>query len=116
MFNATIPAPNGEVSNGVWCTIHNDLDAELTKKWMYNDAPLPDVVFGCPDKCKAKLVAPAVAITSCSSHQLQFDPSLNVVPNLKTIAAALAQQQFFISNALVLEDGIEKINLVSPMR
>lgn len=119
-FNDTVPTANGgAVPNNIESMAFIPLATNLTKVWLYDSKPLQDVVRGCPDKCKAKLVAPAVAVTSCSSHQVEFDVNSTENPWLRgnardgtMTAPPLYQEMFFISTTLVVED-YEKINLVT---
>lgn len=113
-FNATMPAPHGRVSNQVYNTILQDMQTKLTKAWFFQKAPLTGVFQGCSGQCTAKLIAPALAATSCSSRQLQINRNEPLPADLSdTIVPVLRDDAFVISVDLVVDGAQEKINLVT---
>ena len=112
-FGSTMPGSKGTVPNNILSGVSIDVQIDLTKAWFYEEAPLEGVVRGCPDKCTAKLTAPALSVSSCKSHQIPVDfnvPWNNSVSS--NYRPTLGQQDFFISNVLMLGEN-ESINLVT---
>ncbi len=68
-YNETMPSANGSVTNTMLPGIHQSISARFSKLF-YQDAPLTNIVTGCPGECKATIKAPALAVTSCVSHEL----------------------------------------------
>ena len=75
-WNLTIPAAHGVVPNTVYPAGHPRVETALYGLWSANE-PLRGVVKGCPHipgtTCRAKLRAPALAITECTSHLVPVD-------------------------------------------
>ena len=72
------------------------------------------MVTGCPDSCSATIVAPAFAVSSCSSRLVNVSYD-RIVRNKESssFAPPLEQELFFIAAALVVDDGpMESIDLV----
>ena len=114
-FNSTMPASHGSVPNNIQSVMPHELATRLTNLWYYQEGALRGVVHGCVGKCKAKLVAPALAVTSCSSRQVPFDinlPYRSWVLQAKS-SPSLAQQAYLNTVTLVVDRENESINLVT---
>ena len=81
----------------------------------YSDARLESVVRGCDSTCKAKIRAPALAVTACTTHVIPVNYS-DAVPLRQyafgEIAPPLDQNAFLIALSLT-QDQSEKLNLVT---
>lgn len=58
--------------------MHTAFPGAFSKQWVL-DEPIRNVVKGCPDTCRATLIAPAFATTACSSsmHPVNYsDPRI----------------------------------------
>ena len=115
MFNDTLPTSTGETSNFVVAMDTNDFANETSVPWIGED-PISGLVQGCRDKCKAKIKAPAVAVTSCASHQVSVDFNEHVGWGIAFTTAhgpPLSHTAFMIDVSLMMEHGTEKINLIT---
>lgn len=114
-FNATMPAANGSVPNTIFVQPSFPQGLELAKKF-YSDAPLSDIIQGCPERtCKAKLVAPALAAT-CSNHEILVDYNQpgGITPKQgQREAPALDRQALLATFSLVVDRETESIGMVT---
>ena len=114
-FNETVPTANGNIYNNVSVISRLDSDTLWNKPW-FNDHIPSEIINGCQGMCTAKVRAPALAQTECTTREIPVNYTAPV--NLKNIlgptgvAAPLTQNSFFISPSMILDDH-EKINLVT---
>lgn len=76
-FNTTIPTPHGRAKNNIFPGVKNHIAPRISKEW-YEKVPFTGVVSGCTHKCKAKVKAPALAATACTSRQIAVNYSIPV--------------------------------------
>ena len=114
-FNKTIPMVNGEISNIIYST--KFMANGVAEQWMGGE--VSGIVHGCPQSrtCNATVVAPALAVTSCTSHVVPvdyWDPiDLRLFVGDMTVAPPFSTFAFLIDTDLILDNGIERINLVT---
>ena len=99
-YNQTMPSSEGDIPNTMIAGVDQAVAGSLERK-VYSDAPLPDVIAGCAGECKAKIRAPALAVTSCSSHEIPVDYAKSiaskqvieqlVAPPLDTMALSISK-------------------------
>ena len=113
-FNSTEPGSNGPVPNNIYVEINPHLEQSLGRHYFSDTLP-PHILTGCHGTCKAKIRAPALALTSCKSIQLPVNYSqaqLTSKYKFGIIALPLEDNSFFISSSLMLDQD-ERINLVA---
>ena len=112
-FNDTIPTWNDSISNRLY--------PEATTNTMYGiewykDAPLSGIVRGCDKKCKAKVKAPALATTSCTTKSMpvNYSEPVDIHTEYSNVpwAAPLDHYGFLIDTSLILGEH-ESINLIT---
>lgn len=119
-FNETIPTVNGSASNLIQTlSVLND---KASVEW-FQTKSIVDVVHGCPETntCQTSVVAPALAATSCTSHQIPVDYWRHLDPDTlrnayeyTKIAPPLDTTAFIVDIALLVDvDEIERINMIS---
>jgi FtsZ-binding cell division protein ZapB len=112
-FNDTQPGAEGPVSNRIWSGTGYWVKSPLSSLY-FTDAPLEGVVHGCHGTCKARVRAPALAVTACESMNIPVD-YLKRFGNGSYLYTAmpLTQLLFLVSSTLVVDGDKEKINLVT---
>lgn len=118
-FNKTIPTANGSAPNMIYADTKDKLSPYISRKWL-TDEPLVDVMRGCHGLCRGKLIAPALAPTSCETHLLPVNYSVpvsqkdldKIQSESGAIAPPLDRQAFMIASSLV-EGANETFNLVT---
>lgn len=95
-FNRTMPAPGDtQVSNEIWTGPARKLQENVAGLY-FADSPLRNVVTGCPGSCRATVVAPALAVTSCTSYLLPVDYHQSIEGQDPTTSAPLDQVNSYI--------------------
>ena len=117
VFNATKPGPNGvEVPNNIFVTPDIVMLRDVAPAYSGDRLlVLPGPVTGCDTFCTAKIQAPALHKTSCSSYQIEVDYKASTMLPLTqdySHAVPLNQQLFFISTTIVLGEN-ETMSLIS---
>lgn len=115
-FNDTIPSPEGSFPNNVFCT-GNNLFAPLMPLWA-TDGTIHGTVSGCPGKCKAQMIAPALATTSCVRFRqplMYAAPWDFLHPFDKPRAPPLGHNAFVIDTSLDVSGEMEKINTITAL-
>lgn len=114
-FNDTIPAANGTTSNHIIPEAVVDLKGDWSGLW-YSEGTMKGFIHGCPNNtCKAKIRAPALASTECSTTMIPVNylNPVNITTEIgQTFAPALDTDGFMISHSLQFGDK-ESINLVT---
>jgi hypothetical protein len=113
-FNDTIPTSYGSTSNNIISVLRDTFEVAVGSRW-FMDAPISGVVRGCPGVCKAKLRAPALVDTSCTSYLIPVNYTAPTRPGAMeshTRAPLLDKYAFIISTSLLV-DQHERINLVT---
>lgn len=106
MFNATIPGPDGPVSNHIGTGGDEDSSRSVSVigQWI-EGSPVDHAVRGCPGRCKVKIQAPALFETKCVTRLLPVNYSGILSENEiwgvgKGTAPPLHFQAFAIASAL----------------
>lgn len=89
---------------------------QLTKLWYHNQS-LPGIVQGCPGSCKAKLLAPALAVVDCKSQVIPVDYNV-VITNFNVTADTpfpLTNQAFKVNLDLVVDGEQETIDIITAV-
>jgi hypothetical protein len=112
-FNDTQPSAEGPVSNRIWSGTGYWVKQALSSLY-FTDAPFEGVVHGCDGTCKARVRAPALAVTACESTNIPVD-YLQRFGNGSYLYTAmpLTQLLFLVSSTLVVDGANEKINLIT---
>ena len=117
-FNDTIPSSNnGSIPNKIMSFTNGWTMAFIGAPWL-RQVPMSGFIDGCPKGCRAKVRAPALATTSCTSYQIPVDyrePASYESVTSGRHAAPLDRLGFIIDVSLVPgdEDEGEWINLVT---
>ena len=115
-FNATIPSgSSNQIPNDIIAYPRNPFELQNAVAWSAN-APILGAVSKCPQTCRAKLLAPALAVTSCTSHLVSVDYTEPVNVSTMSLGSQIAYPLdtvgFLIDIALAL-DGSETVNVVT---
>ncbi|KAK5172795.1 uncharacterized protein LTR77_002915 [Saxophila tyrrhenica] len=116
-FNATIPTGYGSAPNTIFTSSgRNSISFEANKHFL-TGAPMHGIVRGCSGECKLKLRAPALAITSCSSHVVPVDYTQRLskaqIESLALRGPPLNTVSFLVSGSLLVDDDYEAINIIT---
>ena len=111
IWNDTIPTLNGNggTSNNI-IPLQHPMDP-LSAAWL-TEAPMKGFVQGCKSKCKAKLRAPALAVTACTTKLMPVNYTQTYAFPPYNLAAPLDRNAFILDTAILL-DTHESINLIS---
>ena len=114
LFNESIPSNEGNISNQIYSWTRSP---SLGVDWIKN-MPISGVVSGCPDSCKARIRAPALAVTSCkkrslvANYTLPLDTRNLLTPDYTVSAPPLDTFGFLVDVSLILDDQ-ESLNLIT---
>jgi hypothetical protein len=114
-FNDTVPTADGFISNDVSVVSRLDRDTLWNEPW-FNDVIPRGIIKGCHGLCRAKVRAPALAQTECTTRDIPVNYTIPVnLTNILSptgVAAPLSQNSFFISPGIILGER-EQVNLVT---
>lgn len=115
-FNGTVPTNNRPASNFLTAYGGPNLAGYVTDSW-YDDAPLLNVVGGCPGSCRLNLTAPALFPTECTTHTVPFNGSEDWDSRGYftgyTLAPPLSSEALVSTTNLIFRDGRESISLIN---
>ena len=112
VFNGTMPTPNGRMPNTIFPSSHNSLSTAVAAEW-WSDSCLAGIVRGCPSTCKAKILAPALAVTSCYSQEIPVNFTTPLSAGFNDAAPPLYYEAFIIVPSLNVDSADESINLIT---
>ena len=118
-FNATVPTLTGGTPNVLYSSW--TLKQFPLQNWFYNEsAGIEGVVHGCSKSstCNTTVRAPALALSACVPYDLEVDywrpvASLKNMRELTGVAPPLSTNAFLIDVDLILDNGTERINLIT---
>lgn len=109
-----MPSPNGDISNNIFAGGQN-IFSSLVSLWAA-DKPLPRSVSGCPGKCTAQLIAPALAATTCVNYKqaVDYETPWTIETAFGMMhAPPLSHESFIIATALDVSEDRERINSIT---
>ena len=111
-FNDTVPDGLGTTSNHVWLAEGGgDMIVQLRHSFVLETA-LTGIATGCEKKCKAKLTAPAFAVTACQTHLLPVNytrDSRNINEMYRLSAASIAPS--LTEQGMAITAGLEVVDV-----
>ena len=114
-FNRTFPTPRGHAPNDIWASEGNSSIYSNIRPYYAND-PMPACSRGCNGTCKAKIRAPALMPTACTSHAIPVNythpVNLTTVSGYWDLAPPLTSEAFFIDMGFIVNEQ-ESINLIT---
>lgn len=111
-FNRTIPGPSHPVSNYIFATGRDNFAHAVIAPWL-EGYPLTNVVNGCRKTCKAKIHAPALFATKCTTDVLSVDyqNQVDLKAVLRYVAPPLENNAFTVAVILDVSGEQEKLNM-----
>lgn len=113
-FNSSIPTATGTTSNDLYALIDEQLEAKVAPLW-FRDEGLPKFVQGCKGNCTAKIRAPALTATMCTSHSVTANYTAPISQKMalsNTMSLDMEHMSFLTTTSLLVGDR-ERVNLVT---
>ena len=110
LWNESIPTVDGSTSN--WIISEIFPKSSLSAAWL-KEKPMKGVVRGCPGECRAKVKAPALAVTACTNKIVPVNYRKPYDYPVQNVAPPLDRYSFMSDEALIVDNQQESINLIT---